>query len=76
MWYRRADVKGGTYFFIINPAERKQMLLVIRVDTLREAMWMVKAKHPFNIDAMVLLPRSPSVWTLPVSNCDYLRDGC
>jgi putative transposase len=53
MRYRRADVKGGTYFFTINPAERQRTLLVDYVDTLREAMRMVKVKHPFNIDAMM-----------------------
>lgn len=56
MRYRRADVTGATYFFTVNLAERKRTLLVDYVDTLREAMRMVKAKHPFNIDAMVILP--------------------
>jgi REP-associated tyrosine transposase len=56
MRYRRADVTGGTYFFTVNLAERNRTLLVDQVDTLREVVRMVKAEHPFHIDAMVILP--------------------
>jgi putative transposase len=56
MRYRRADVTGGTYFFTINLAERNRTLLVDHVDVLRAVMQKVKAKHPFRIDAMVILP--------------------
>ena len=56
MRYRRADVAGGTYFFTINLAERNRTLLVDHVGVLRAVMQKVKAKHPFRIDAMVILP--------------------
>jgi REP element-mobilizing transposase RayT len=56
MRYRRADVTGGTYFFTVNLAERSRRLLVDYVDGLRTVMQEVKAKHPFRIDAMVILP--------------------
>ncbi len=35
MEYRRADIKGGTYFFTVNLAERKRTLLTDEMDTLR-----------------------------------------
>jgi putative transposase len=72
MRYRRADVTGGTYFFTVNLAERKRTLLVDHMDTLRQVVRLVKAKHPFHIDAMVILPdHLHAVWTLPVGDWDY-----
>lgn len=72
MRYRRADVTGGTYFFTVNLAERKRTLLVDHVDTLRQVVGMVKAKRPFRIDAMVILPdHLHAVCTLPVGDWDY-----
>jgi REP-associated tyrosine transposase len=72
MRYRWADVAGGTYFFTINLAERNRTLLVDHVDVLRAVMQKVKAKHPFHIDAMVILPdHLHAVWMLPVGDCDY-----
>lgn len=72
MRYRRADVTGGTYFFTVNLAERKGTLLVDYVGMLRAVMREVKAKHPFHIDAMVILPdHLHALWTLPAGDCDY-----
>jgi putative transposase len=72
MRYRRADVKGGTYFFTVNLAERKRTLLADHVDVLRTVLKKVKARHPFDIDAVVILPdHLHTVWTLPEGDCDY-----
>jgi putative transposase len=72
MRYRRADVTGGTYFFTVNLAERKRTLLVDHIDHFGSAMKKVKAKHPFHIDAMVILSdHLHAVWTLPESDADY-----
>lgn len=72
MRYRRADVKGGTYFFTVNLAERSLTLLVDHVDTLRAVIREVKAKHAFRIDAMVILPdHLHAVWTLTTGDDDY-----
>jgi putative transposase len=72
MFYRRAKVAGGTYFFTVNLAERKRTLLVEHVDLLRTAVQKVKSAHRFYIDAMVILPdHVHAVWTLPVGDCDY-----
>jgi putative transposase len=59
MRYRRANVAGGTYFFTVNPAERKRNLLVDHVDLLRAVMHKVKKTHPVHIRAIVILPDHP-----------------
>lgn len=72
MRYRRAGVAGGTYFFTVNLADRKRTLLVDNVDVLRMVMRKVKTTHPFQIDALVVLPdHLHAMWTLPVGDCDY-----
>lgn len=72
MQYRRADVKGGTYFFTVNLAERKRTLLVDQIDLLRDVINNVMSRHPFRIDAMVVLPdHLHAIWKLPKDDCDY-----
>lgn len=72
MRYRRANVKGGTFFFTVNLAERKLRLLVEQVDVLRKAVKTVKLKHPFYIDAFVVLPdHLHAMWTLPEGDADF-----
>ena len=72
MRYRRVDVTGGTYFFTVNLAERKGTLLVDHVEVLRNALRDVKARYPFHLDAIVVLPdHLHAVWTLPVGDVDY-----
>jgi hypothetical protein len=45
MRYRRAPIKGATYFFMVDLAERWSRLLVDRVDELREVVRDVRASH-------------------------------
>jgi len=72
MQYRRADTKGGTYFFTVNPAERQLRLLVDHVAVLRAAVKEVKGRHPFHIDAFVVLPdHLHAIWTLPEGDADF-----
>jgi len=72
MRYRRADVGGATYFITANLAERRLTLLTDHVDALREAVRRVKARHPFDIDAMVVLPdHLHLLMTLPVGDADF-----
>jgi len=72
MRYRRADVKGGTYFFAVNLLERNRTLLVDHVDVLRKVMREVKGRHPFQIDAMVILPdHLHAMWTMPEGDADF-----
>lgn len=72
MRYRRTDVAGATYFFTLNLAERQRTLLTDHVVTLRSVMRNVKQRHPFHIDAMVILPdHLHCVMTLPAGDADY-----
>jgi putative transposase len=72
MRYRRANVKGGTYFFTVNLAERHLRLLVDHVDILRTAVRTMKQRHPFHIDAFVVLPdHLHAIWTLPEGDVDF-----
>jgi len=72
MQYRRTDVKGGTYFFTVNLAERRHHLLVEHIDVLRHAVQQVKQQHPFHIDAFVVLPdHLHAIWTLPQGDADF-----
>lgn len=72
MNYRRVRVLGGTYFFTVNLANRNSLLLVEQVDLLRQVIKNVKQKHPFEIDAMVVLPEHlHAIWRLPENDSDY-----
>jgi putative transposase len=72
MQYRRANVKGGTYFFTVNLAERGRSLLVDEIDTLRNVVAGVIKRHPLTIDAIVVLPEHlHALWTLPEGDNDY-----
>lgn len=72
MEYRRANTKGGTYFFTVNLAERDKALLTDNIDLLRRVIKRVKIKHPFKIDAMVILPdHCHAIWTLPRNDADF-----
>ena len=72
MHYRRTDVAGATYFFTVNLAERNRTLLTEHIATLRTVMRGVKQRHPFHVDAMVILPdHLHCVWTLPEGDADY-----
>ena len=71
--YLRHRVLGGIYFFTVNLAERKQNDLLIRhVEILREACRYVRLRHPFIIEAMVVLPEHlHCIWTLPEGDADF-----
>ena len=74
MQYRRALVKGGTYFFTVNLAERHRKLLTEHVDLLRAAIKKVKQSHSFHIDAFVVLPdHLHAIWTLPEGDSDFSK---
>jgi len=72
MRYRRVTNKGGTYFFTVNLADRKKTLLVDHMDVLRQVINQVKKRHPFKLDAMVVLPdHLHAVITLPENDNNY-----
>jgi len=70
--YRRYRIDGGSYFFTVNLADRNQSLLIDRVDNLRESFRVVKEAHPFEIDAIVIMPEHlHTIWTLPDRDDDF-----
>ena len=72
MRYRRAHASGGTFFFTVNLADRSSGMLVEHVGALRLAVRLIKQKHPFEIDAWVVLPNHMhAVWTLPPDDADF-----
>jgi len=65
MNYRRAAVAGVAYFFTVNLANRGSCLLTEQVGLLRETVREVRQTHPFEIEAMVVLPEHfHAVWWL------------
>ena len=72
MIYRRADTKGGTYFFTLNLAKRNRTLLIDHIDILRNVINGVKKQHPFKLDAMVVLPdHLHAMLTLPENDNSF-----
>jgi putative transposase len=74
--YRRADVPGATYFFTVVTYRRRPILCDEPVRAaLRAAVAAVRAKHPFMIDAWVLLPDHlhSTAWMQEVEQC---RSNC
>lgn len=70
--YRRNRVPGGTFFFTVNLHNRQSTLLVDHVVELRDSFTGVRERHPFHIDAIVVLPEHlHAVWTLPDGDADY-----
>jgi len=70
--YRRAFVPGGCWFFTVNLLDRRRRLLTDHVEALRAATRTTQARHPFAIDAMVVLPdHIHAVWTLPPGDADF-----
>jgi len=72
MQYRRNQLEGGSYFFTVNLAERKRRLLVEHSAALRESFRTVRSRHPFQIDAIVIMPdHLHAIFTLPPGDADY-----
>jgi putative transposase len=71
--YRRPKIAGATWFFTVNLAQRHgNLLLVDNIEHLRNTFRKVKVTHPFEIDAIVVLPdHIHCIWTLPDGDADY-----
>jgi putative transposase len=70
--YRRVFIPGGCWFFTVNLLERRQSLLVDRIDALRDAVERTRRDRPFAIDAFVVLPdHIHAVLTLPPEDSDF-----
>jgi putative transposase len=74
--YRRNFIPGGCFFFTVNLADRRLRLLTENVEALRSAFRETRQRHPFTIDAMVVLPdHLHAVWTMPEGDRILLRAG-
>jgi putative transposase len=68
----RADAAGATYFFTLTLQDRGARWLVDHVALLRECFADVKQRHPFDIEAIVVLPEHlHALWRLPVDDADF-----
>ena len=70
--YIRADAAGATYFLTLTLQDRSARYLVDHVAVLRDCLRHVKERHPFDIEAMVVLPEHlHALWRLPVDDADF-----
>ena len=70
--YRRSRISGATYFFTVNLAERSRTLLIDHIASLWEAFKYVRMRHPFEVDAIVVLPEHiHTIWTLPANDSNF-----
>ena len=70
--YRRNFIRGGTFFFTVNLADRRSRLLINKIDLLRTAFRYVRTRHAFTIEAIVVLPdHLHTIWTLPQDDADF-----
>jgi putative transposase len=71
--YIRNYVPGGTFFFTVVTYQRRRMLTdALARSTLRSALRQVRARWPFDIIAIVLVPdHLHTVWSMPEGEADY-----
>ena len=73
MRYRRMRVSGGIYFFTLVTYDRRRLFVDdANIEVLLHAVEHVRARHPFEIDAYVVLPEHiHMIWTLPDGDHDF-----
>ena len=73
MRYRRARTTGGTYFFTVVTHNRREFLCTPEnIVLLRSVFKKVMVRHPFIIEAMVVMPdHLHALWTLPDGDNNY-----
>jgi putative transposase len=73
MQYRRARIKGGTYFLTVVTHKREKIFSNEKnIELLRESFQYVLHNHPFQMDAHVILPdHLHCIWTLPDGDRDF-----
>ena len=70
--YRRNFIPGGSYFFTVNLVDRHSCLLTENIETLRAAFRYTRSRHPFTVEAMVVLPdHLHTIWSLPEGDHDF-----
>ncbi|WP_454632296.1 REP-associated tyrosine transposase [Bradyrhizobium cenepequi] len=70
--YRRANIKGSTFFFTVVLADRSSTLLVDEINRLRRIYRLVHERRPFETVAICILPdHIHAIWTLPEEDADF-----
>jgi putative transposase len=70
--YRRARIKGGTYFFTAALADRSSGLLIHHIELLRAAYRSIQKAKPFETIAICILPdHLHAIWSLPPDDDDF-----
>jgi putative transposase len=71
--YRRSNTTGASYFFTVVSYRRQGFLCLPPVrEALRAGIIAAQVKHPFEINAWVLLPdHVHTVWTLPEGDANF-----
>ncbi|MCY1278076.1 REP-associated tyrosine transposase [compost metagenome] len=70
--YRRDHTPGSTWFFTLNLDDRRSRLLTERIDLLRAGFRYCMKRHPWKIDAIVILPdHLHALCTLRPGDADY-----
>jgi putative transposase len=70
--YRRAEIKGGAFFFTLALADRSSNLLVQEIDRLRRSYKKMQERLPFETVAICILPdHLHALWQLPEGDADF-----
>ena len=70
--YRRAEIKGGAFFFTLTLADRSSDLLVRQIDRLRRSYKVMQERRPFETVAICILPdHFHALWRLPEGDADF-----
>src|SRR5581483_5207038 len=70
--YRRANIKGGSFFFTVVLADRSSNLLIVEIDRLRSVYRTVQERRPFETIAICILPdHIHAIWALPQRDPDF-----
>lgn len=73
MRYRRVHIPGATNFFTIVTHQRRPLFRDLHcVELYTNAVELVRARHPFDVEAYIILPdHIHAIWRLPAGDSNY-----
>ena len=73
MRYRRVKVEGARYFFTLVTHQRRPLFRSSEVvGMLEDAIERIRSRHPFDVDAQVVLPdHLHAIWQMPEHDANY-----